>query len=252
MKQRLARFAAAFVILACARAAYAQTVDDIIEKTITATGGRAAYAKLKSRRSTGTMTLITPAGDIEGTVEIFNAAPNKARTLIKADLTALGAGPLTFDQRFNGTTGYTLDSLQGDREITGNQLDNMRNTAFPNGLLNYKQLGIVAKLVGKEKVGDRDVYLVTFEPTTGSVVRQYIDAETFLPLRAVVKVAVPQLGGQEIEQTTQLLDYRDVDGVKLPFRIESSSSIQSFTITLKTVEHNVPMDEALFSKPGDK
>jgi hypothetical protein len=47
----------------------------------------------------GTITLNTPGGDIPGTIEIQNAAPNKARMLIKADLTALGAGPLAVAAR---------------------------------------------------------------------------------------------------------------------------------------------------------
>ena len=37
------------------------------------------------------------------------------RTVIKADLSAFGAGQLLIDQRFDGTTGYVIDSMQGDR-----------------------------------------------------------------------------------------------------------------------------------------
>ena len=110
-----------------------------------------------------------------------------------------------------------LDTLQGNREITGNQLDNMRNTGFPHGFLTYKELGIVAKLQGKEKLGDREFYVLVFEPTAGSTIRQYIDAQSFMPTRFVLKVNVPQMG--ELEQTTELSDYRDVDGVKVPFKL---------------------------------
>ena len=69
-------------------------------------------------------------------------------------------------------------------------------------------------------------------------------------LRAVAKVEVPQMG--EVEQTTEFADFRDVDGVKVPFTIKSSSSAQSFTITLTKVEHNSKIDETLFVKPGDR
>ncbi len=68
----------------------------------------------------------------------------------------------------------------------------------------------------------------------------------------MVKVDVPQIGG-EVEQTTEFLDYRDVDGVKLPFQMTATSAIQNYTIRITKVEHNVQIDEALFSKPpGDK
>ena len=60
-----------------------------------------------------------------------------------------------------------------------------------------------------------------FDPTSGSEVRQYIDAETYLPSKSVIRVDVPQLGG-ELEQTNEFSDYRDVDGIKLPFRLHST------------------------------
>jgi hypothetical protein len=200
---------------------------------------------------TGTITISTPGGDISGTVEILNAVPNKARSLIKADLSSLGAGPLVLDQRFDGTSGYVLDTLQGNREITGNQLENMKNASFPNPYMNYKELGISVKLVGKEKVGDREAHVVIFDPPSGSQLRQFIDAETYMPLKVVVKVDVPQLG-QEIEQSTELLDFKEVDGVKLPFRMRATSTVQNYTVTIDKVEHNVAVDEKLFSKPAQQ
>jgi outer membrane lipoprotein-sorting protein len=226
-----------------------QSADDVIERSLTALGGRAAHAKLQSRAAKGTISLSTPAGEIAGTLELLNATPNKTRMLLEADLSALGAGELVVDQRFDGHAGYVLDSLQGNREITGNQLDNMQNSSFPHPFMNYKERGTSAALAGKESVGGRDAYVVVFDPTTGSQVRNYIDAETFLPIRTVMKTDVPQLG-QEVEQTTEFFDYKDVDGVKVPFRLTTSSSIQSITITLTSVEHNVKVDESVFVKPG--
>jgi hypothetical protein len=248
MTRAMVRLAAAIVVLAWAQASWAQTVDDVLEKSLAALGGRAAHEKIKSRSMSGTITLATPAGDIPGTIEVVNALPNKTRTLIKADLSSLGAGPLVVDQRFDGQNGYVLDTLQGNRDITGNQLDNMRNQGFPNAFMTYKAMGISARLAGKEKVGDREALVVLFEPAAGSAIRQLIDAETFLPIRFSLKAHVPQLG-TEIEQTTDLADYREVDGVKIPFKLTSSSSVQSFTIVVSKVEHNGPVDDKLFAKP---
>jgi hypothetical protein len=242
------RLLMAVVVLSCGRTASAQTADEVIEKYLTAIGGRAALGKVTSRSTVGTMTLSTPAGEISGPVEILNQQPNKSRTLIKMDLSSLGAGPMTVDQRFDGTTGYVLDSLQGNRDITGNQLDNMKNNAFPNPLLNYRERGVTVELGGKEKAGDRDAYVLIVKPKSGSVVRQFIDAESYLPIKLVAKIDLPQVG--EVEQTTEFSDYRDVDGVKTPFRVKASSAVQSFTITVTKVEHNVKIDEALFSKPA--
>jgi len=238
----------AIVLLGWAPTTYAQTVEEVVEKYLTAIGGRAALEKLKSRTITGTITVTTPGGDVSGPVEIINQEPNKTRTLIKLDLSSFGAGQMVFDQRFNGTTGYVLDSMQGDREITGTQLETMKNNVFPSPFLNYKQLGAAVALEGKESVGGRDAYVLVLKPKTGAAVRQFIDAQTYLPVKVVVKIDLPQLG--EVEQTTELSDFREVDGVKVPFAINSSSAIQHSTIKVSKVEHNAKIDESLFTKPS--
>jgi outer membrane lipoprotein-sorting protein len=249
MTKVLIRLAVLLLFSASAATVSAQTADEVIEKSVTALGGRAAHAKVKSRVTAGTIVLTTPGGDIEGAIELTNAAPNKSRMLLKADLSALGAGPLVIDQRFDGSAGYVLDSLQGNREITGNQLDNLKNGSFPHPFLTFKDIGTKAELKGKEKVGDREAFLLIFDPTTGSEQRQYIDAETYLPIRMVMTVNVPQLG-QDVEQITEFLDYKEVDGIKIPFRLKSSSAIQNFTITVSKVEQNVKVDDTLFVKPA--
>ncbi len=242
------RLALALVlVVASAPASWAQTVDELLDKSIAAMGGRAAFEKIKTRVMTGTISLSTPAGDIPGTIEVVNALPNKARTVIKADLSAFGAGPLVIDQRFDGQAGHVSNTLQGDTAMTGNQLDNMRNSGFPHLYLTYKALGIKATLQGKEKVADREAYVINFEPAAGSVMKQYIDAQTMMPFRLVMKVSAPQVG--EFEQTTDATDFRDVDGIKIPFKLATSSSAQSYTVELSKVEHNGPVDDKQFVKP---
>jgi len=245
MGQKL--FVVAALIVAFVHQASAQTADEIVERALAAAGGRAAHAKLRSRRATGTLALGTPAGEIPGTVEMLNEAPNKVRVLVEADLSSLGAGKLIFDQRFDGLNGFTLDSLQGNREITGAQLETMRSGSFPNPLLNYKELGATVRLADREKEGDRDALVLILEPPSGAPNRYYIDAETYLVLKNVIKLDVPQFG--EIEQTSSYADYRVVDGIKLPFQIRTTSSVQNFTVTITKVEHNVRIDPALFVKP---
>lgn len=246
MRNLIQRSAVLVVLLAWATVASAQTADEVIDKSIAAMGGRAAMEKIKTRQTTGTIALTTPAGEIPGTIDVTNAVPNKARTVIKADLSAFGAGPMVIDQRFDGTNGYVLDSLQGDRPIAGDQLLNMRTNTFPHPFLNYKASGVTVKMADKEKVGGRDAFVLIFEPSSGPTVRQYIDAETYLPVQAKIKMTLPQVG--ELEQTAASSDFRDVDGVKVPFKLQVSSAVQGFTITITKVEHNVPVDEKLFAK----
>jgi hypothetical protein len=238
------------LILGGAAGVAAQTADEIIDKSIAAAGGRAALEKLTSRSTHGTITVSTPAGEIPGTIEVLNQAPNKSRTLLTLDLSSLGAGSVVIDNRFDGTTGYAMDSMRGNRDITGTQLANLRNSYFPLALLNYKERGTKIELAGKEKVGDRDAYSLIVTPKDGPVVHVFIDAETYLGDRSVVTIDLPEIGS--VEQTTDFADYREVDGVKVPFSFKGSSSAQTFFVSVKSVEHNVKIDPALFAKPAEK
>src|SRR5688572_26337319 len=225
MKKSLGLMAAVALLALLTSPALAQTVDDIIEKHLAASGGRAALSKLTSRTATGTITLTSPVGELNGTIDVFVKAPNKSRTLIKLDLSAVGGGQVVSDQRFDGATGYVIDTFNGNREITGSQLDALRNASFPSPLLNYRDHGTAAALAGTEKVGDKDARVIQLSPKTGPPLRMFIDAESFLIVRTVMSIHVPQLGG-DVDQVQEFSDFHDVDGVKVPFSVRSSTSVQ--------------------------
>jgi hypothetical protein len=84
-------------------------------------------------------------------------------------------------------------------------------------------------------------------PKTGPAGRLFIDAETYLIAKTVATIDAPQVG--TIEQTLALSDYRDVDGVKVPYKIRSSNQFQDVTITVTNVVQNSPIDDQIFSKP---
>ncbi len=234
-------------LTAVAGLASAQTADEIIEKHLAAAGGREALGKLTSRHASGTMSVAAQGAEIPGTVEIFAKKPNKVRVAMKLDLSAMGGTDMLIEQRFDGTAGYSLNSMQGDTEITGNPLENLRNSSFPTPLLNYKEMGMKVELLPKAQVGGKDAIVLLITPKAGSATRTYLDPDTYLAIRTVSSVDSPQGGGQ-IEQTTDLSDYRTVDDVKVAYRVSLSSPAQSVTLTFKTIEHNTPIDEAMFSK----
>jgi outer membrane lipoprotein-sorting protein len=226
----------------------AQTADEIIEKHLAASGGRGAMGKLTSRTATGSIIIGTPVGDLAGTLEVYAKAPNKSRQFIKLDLSKLGAGEVISDQRFDGAVGYQIDSFNGNREITGGQLEAMKNGAFPTPLLGYKENGVSVSMLEREKAGDRDAYVLLFTPKTGPAMRAFIDVENLMLVRTVMSINVPQVGG-DIEQVVEFSDYRDVDGVKVAFAITSTNSLQTIKATLTDVKHNTEIDDASFVRP---
>jgi outer membrane lipoprotein-sorting protein len=223
-----------------------QTADEVIEKHLAATGGRDALMKLTSRKMTGTMTVQTPNGPLSGPVELYSKAPNKARLYTVLDLSALGMNDkMTLDQKFDGTTAWQLNTLQGDRQITGNQLDNMRNGIFPSPLLNYKATGTVIELLPNETVAGKELIVLKVTPKVGSVSKLFFDPATYLLVRSTATVNSPETG--DLEQVSEASDYRTVDGIKLPFKSVQTAGPQTVTLVFDKIEHNIAIDDAMFS-----
>ena len=224
-----------------------QTADEVIEKHIAAIGGRAALAKITSRKAVGTATLTIEAGELSGPAELYSKAPNKSRAVLSLDLTPLGMSEtMVVDQRFNGTEGWAKNSMQGDTQIMGNQLDNMKNSMFPSSLLTYKEQGTKIEVLPKETIGGKELIVLQVTPTAGSSSKMYLGPKTYLLVRSVARISSPEVG--ELEQTSEQSDYRAVDGIQIAFMVVNSSAVQKITIALKTVEHNVAMDDAMFNK----
>jgi hypothetical protein len=247
MRKSLLSLLLSFVFIpALVSSAVAQTPDDVVEKHLAAMGGRDALTKITSRRSVGTISLSTPNGDLTGPIEIDNKAPNKVRVAIELDLSAMGvADKMSIEQKFDGTNGVVLNSVQGDTEMSGSQLENLRNNMFPSALLAVKAAGTKLELLPKEQVNGTEAIVLRVTPKVGPTVKIYLDASTYLIVRTVVTVNSPQMGG-DIEQTSTLSDYRTVDGVKVPFQIVNSTPLQTGTLKFTKIEHNVALDDALF------
>src|SRR5262249_20206402 len=146
--------------------------------------------------------LSSPMGDVRGTVESYSKAPNKARSFITIDLKALGApDDMTIDQRFDGTAGWVLNSMQGDTPMSTSQVQGMRNNEFPTPLLHYKEASAKIDVLPREQIGGKDAVVLRITPKMGPAVKICFDPETSLLIRTVVTLNMPQAGG-DIEQTS--------------------------------------------------
>jgi hypothetical protein len=77
--------------------------------------------------------------------------------------------------------------------------------------------------------------------------RLYFDQQTGLLVR-MVRFGDTALG--LLPTQIDYADYRDVDGVKIPFRWTLARPSGRFTIQLSDVKQNVPVDDAKFVKPA--
>jgi hypothetical protein len=224
----------------------ADTVQSVVDKHIAALGGRDALMKITNRKAVGTVAISTPMGELTGPVELYSKAPTKSRAILSIDLAAVGGpGAMTIEQLFDGTTGWSINSLQGDQEITGMQLENMKNNHFPSGFLAADGGGKL-ELLPRETAGGKSWIVMKVTRPSGNSIKLYFDPATYLIARSVSSVENP--AGGMLEQSSESQDYRTVDGVKVPFVLLNTNELQTITIKLTKVEHHVAMDDAMFKK----
>jgi outer membrane lipoprotein-sorting protein len=224
---------------AAASSAPLPTADQIIDKYQQASGGKAAWEKLTSRVEKGTFELDQMAGD--ATQEIYAKAPNKV--LFVTDSPSFGV----VQRAFNGTAGWQDTPQTGLADLTGDELAAMKREADFYGVLDIKDLYPKMTVKGKDTVNGHDVYVVEGTPATGAPVTMSFDATSGLLVRAET-VAEGPMGKADV--ATTLGDYRDVDGVQVPFLIHSDMGGFAFTIKLTEVKHNVDIDDKKFDKPA--
>jgi photosynthetic reaction center cytochrome c subunit len=105
------------------------------------------------------------------------------------------------------------------------------------------------KLGGTQKVGERDADVVE-QVTDSKTERYYFDSQTGLFLR---KITIRETVLMPIPEQIDFEDYRDVDGVKIPFIIRYSAVdiYDSWTRKFTEIKRNVVVEDTLFAKPAD-
>jgi hypothetical protein len=102
------------------------------------------------------------------------------------------------------------------------------------------------RLMGKTKFGYREAYVVAASPARGLADKFYFDTLSGLPFR--MDAVRPGPAGQ-VSMEVYLDDWRDVDGIKLPFRITQSLSGLSLVFEFLEIKHAVTLDDHIFNKP---
>lgn len=222
-----------------APSAKAPSADRILSQYIDAVGGRAAWAKLTSRVSAGTIKVT--GLDVTGTVEIHEKAPNRM-------LTVVTIGDTSFRQGFDGKIGWTEDPQNGLREQAGAELAETQRESDFYSPLNFRNHYTKFSVAGSEKVDGRDaIVLQATAAGDDDPDKIYFDAQSGLPIRILGHHHSPTGVSWFVED---LGDYREIDGVKLPFTIAQTSMDSEFTVEIREVHHNVALEDSQFSKPA--
>lgn len=215
------------------------TADQILAKYTEALGGSAAVEKLKTRSMKGSW--LTGSGVTLG-YEVYQTAPDKIYTVLHTPKQG------DIERGFDGQIGWERSDRGGVREFQEPELSLFRR--YPDLFKDIRLSGQFTRISfgGKDKVNGKDVYVLRGQGVDGKGERLYFDMQTGLLVRRVT--SMPTMVGLIPEQV-DYDDYRDVDGLKLPFtiRITSIDSFYNSTRTFTEIKLNPTVDEKKFQKP---
>ncbi len=207
------------------------TAEQVIENYIKAIGGKEKLLAMKDKTT-------KMSGQVQGmkiSMTISQKAPNKYYQFMDAGV---------FQQKtvFDGEKGYS-EAMGQRKPLEGDQLKTMKFQADIHSILNLPKYGIKVKLEGVEKVNNEDAYKISMETPWGKKITQYYSVKSGLLLKQVTPVSTPQ---GAFTQSVSFSDYKEVKGLKFPFKIVQQMGPQSITLKIDSVEINTGLSDDLF------
>lgn len=212
--------------------------EALIAKYVDAIGGQAAIDKIKNRVMKGTL---TAANGNTGTFEAIQTADKGYESFV----TQRGS----LERAVNGATGWEKNP-QGVRALSGQELANLKLSMQLFRNLKIKDQYASSRFGGRDKIGDRDALIVLGTTPEKKRERLFFDAQNGLLLR---RISYTETMIGIIPEQIDFEDYRDVDGVKLPFliRVSTVDAGNPYSIrTLTEIKLNTTIDESKFNMPA--
>ena len=167
-------------------------------------------------------------------------------------------------QVYDGTHSWKLRPFLNRREVEPSTAEEMKiasaQAELDGWLIDYAAKRTKIQLVGMDKVDDRDTYKDKLTTKDWNSLHVWIDAKTFL--EAKIEGQPRRLDGVEHPVEVSFPDYRQVNGLVIPFVLETrvlpvtrtatglrDTPVPVEKITLEKVEVNPKLDPSAFAKP---
>lgn len=211
--------------------------EQMLEKHVEAIGGKPALEKLTTVVIKGSYVSVFGQATSSLTFEWYQKVPNKSLFIIGGS-----------QQGFNGAVGWSKHKGSGLSKWTGERLAVLKRQSTFYWTTKLSELYPKISFIRKDKVNGREVYVFEATPPDGKYETLYFDAETALLLR--LDFYFEGVKGKPEPTESYFEDYREVDGVKMPFMIRQVSPSYSATMKVYEAKHNIPIDDAKFDGPS--
>lgn len=233
------------LILLVSTLAYAQTVDDIVAKSIAAQGGEAAIRAANSLKIAGKVNIVQMG--IELPFTRYQKRPSKIR--MEAEFQGM-----QIVQVCDGTTCWHIHPFMGVTEPEAMPEEQatafMRQADFDGPFIDMAAKGHSAELIGKETVDGKECYHIKLKYKDGYEVQIFVDSTTYLPY--MMKGTAPSGMGGTVETVTKLSEYKKVGNFTVAHKTEQNMGGQEMVITIDEYLVNEPIDDSIFVMPAKK
>jgi zinc protease len=208
------------------------TAEKVVEGYIKAIGGAEKLKAVTDQK----MKMSTEMQGMTIEMESVQKAPDKVL------ITVSMGGNVMQKQVFDGERGMAT-AMGQSTELTGKQLDEMRLQAkmFPE--LNYANGEYQLELLEVEDLGGQPAYKLLVTNPAGTSVTEFYDVASGLKVRTITTQET-QMGPMTVSASYD--DYRDVDGVKIPFALKQQTGPQTMDMKVVTVELNSGVSDDVF------
>jgi hypothetical protein len=210
--------------------------QSILEKYAAAVGGLPALQRVTTRIQHGNLIF----GTNKTPIDVYAKAPNKR---VSVSHGSTGDSLTAFD----GTAGWLGNTGRPPRDMNGMESKDAGLDAEFSLALRATTIFQSLRTVASEKIGGKDMVVVAARGPAVPNTKLYFDPDTGLLIR-LVRLDDTGIGSLPVQ--IDYADYREVDGIRIPFRWTLSRTNGRFTIQIDTVEQNVPVDDAKFVKPS--
>ncbi len=231
---------ALLLLLAAPLPVPAESVDEVIEKHLAAKGGREAWRAVRTLVLEGSYTSfseIAPFALYRRRPDLYrfdHLLGSKAVRVVVDDELAWWINPW-----------YEIDWAHPMPEVDA--LHARRDARFESPLFDYREKGHRAELAGVGSLEGSPAIELTLTLAEGGTETWFLDPQTYLEMARHDTTAD---FGREVERWTWFADFREVEGLVLPFRVESEFDIRHRVMEIESVRVNPDLDENLFAFPA--
>lgn len=212
----------------------------IVRKVAEFVGGPAVIGGVNALRRAGSITLVTPQGEMAAEIDGIVQYPSSSRVEMK-----LPMGTMT---RVVTPEAAFMTSPMGNQDLPASQKEASLGELKADLVTVLRNIGnpeYAFTAGGTEKIGEIEARILDIN-AGGTSVRWFVDPATGRVLRTVSRVTQPMPG----EMVTELSEWKTFSGLNMPtVSVMSRDGQKSAEVRLTTVEVNPAVDPKMFVKP---